>query len=108
MDIETQKNKIESIAIWSITPNGKLLGLKIHNAVKESVFFVSEKLWQEKDNQHSFDKNIFVFKKLSKEIEQQFNNFSGHVFKMTKRGKVIVKNMWRKELYFTFTIEVCS
>jgi len=80
MDIETQKNKIDSIAIWSITPNGKLLGLKIHNAVKGSAFFVSEKLWQEQDNQHSFDKNIFVFKKLSKEIEQQFNNFSGHVF----------------------------
>ena len=82
MDIETQKNKIDSIAIWSITPNGKLLGLKIHNAVKGSVFFVSEKLWQEQYNQHLFDKNISVFKnkKLSKEIEQQFNNFSGHVF----------------------------
>jgi cobalt-precorrin 5A hydrolase len=80
MDIETQKNKIDSIAIWSITPNGKLLGLKIHNAVKGSVFFISEKLWQEQDNQHSFDKNIFVFKKLSEEIEKQFNNFSGHVF----------------------------
>ena len=80
MDIETQKNKIDSIAIWSITPNGKLLGLKIHNAVKSSAFFVSEKLWQEQDNQHPFDKNISVFKKLSKEIEQQFNNFSGHVF----------------------------
>ena len=76
MDIETQKNKINSIAIWSITPNGKLLGLKIHSAVKESVFFVSEKFWQE----NPFDKNISVFKKLSKEIEKQFNNFSGHVF----------------------------
>ena len=41
MDIETQKNKMDSIAIWSITPNGKLLGQKIHNAVKGSVFFVS-------------------------------------------------------------------
>jgi len=81
MDIETQKNKkIDSIAIWSITPNGKLLGRKIYNAVKGSSFFVSEKLWQEQDNQYPFYKNIYVFKKLSKEIEQQFNNFSGHVF----------------------------
>ncbi|MDA3916922.1 MAG: cobalamin biosynthesis protein [Deltaproteobacteria bacterium] len=75
-----QKNRIDSIAIWSITPNGKLLGRKIHNAVKGSTFFVSEKLWQEQDKQHPFSKNISVFKKLSKEIERQFNNFSGHVF----------------------------
>ncbi len=80
MDIETQKNKIDSIAIWSITPNGKLLGRKIYNAVKGSAFFVSEKLLQEQGSQHPFDKNISVFKKLSKEVEQQFNNFSGHVF----------------------------
>ena len=61
MDIETQKNKIDSIAIWSITPNGKLLGLKIHNAVKGSAFFVSEKLWQEQDNQSQFDKNHLTY-----------------------------------------------
>jgi len=77
MDIETQKNKTDLIAIWSITPNGKLLGRKIQNEVKGSAFFVSEKLRQ--DNRAS-DQNIFIFKKLSKEIEQQFNNFSGHVF----------------------------
>jgi len=49
MDIEKQKNKIDSIAIWSITPNGKLVGRKIHESVKdkESVFFISEKLMQD-------------------------------------------------------------
>jgi hypothetical protein len=47
MDIETQNNKNNSLAIWCITPNGKIVGHKIHNAVKGSQFFVSEKLLQE-------------------------------------------------------------
>ena len=43
MDIETQKNKLDSIAVWSITPNGMMIGQKIHKAVKGSSLFVSKK-----------------------------------------------------------------
>ena len=82
MDIEMQRNNADSIAIWSITPNGKRLGQKIHNAVKESVCFVSETVWQEQHSrQRNFEnKNIIIFSKLSNEIRKQFNIFSGHVF----------------------------
>ncbi len=80
MDIETQNKYRNSIAIWSITPNGKLLGQKIHDAVKGSVFFVSEKIWPKQNFQQTKLKNIFIFSKLSHEIRQQFNVFSGHVF----------------------------
>ena len=78
MDIETLKNKtsFESIAIWSITPNGKVLGQNIQKALKGSALFVSAKLWE--DDQ--LDKNIFTFKKLSKEIYHQFYKFTGHIF----------------------------
>ena len=78
MDIEAQKNKISSdpIAIWSITPKGKVLGQKIQETIKSSALFVSAKIWE--DGQ--LDKNTVIFKKLSKEIHQQFNKFPGHVF----------------------------
>ncbi len=82
MDIEMQQNNTDCIAIWSITPGGKLLGQKIHNSVKESVYFVSETIWQEQHPQqiNLENKNIIIFSKLSNEIRQQFNVFSGHVF----------------------------
>ena len=78
MDIETQKNKIspDPIAIWSITPNGKILGQKIKDALEGSVLFVSVKIG--KDDQNI--KNTLVFEKLSREIQRQFNKFPGHVF----------------------------
>ena len=78
MDIETLKNKIppDPIAIWSITPNGKILGQKIKTALKGSTLFVSAKTCQG-DQQ---GKNTFAFEKLSKEIHCQFNKFPGHVF----------------------------
>ena len=46
MDIEVLKNKINSIAIWSITPNGKILGRKIRSQIQDSVLFVSTKIWE--------------------------------------------------------------
>jgi len=78
MDIEVQKNKnsLDSIAVWSITPNGRLLGQKIKDALDTSIFFVSTKIWG-KDQP---EKNTFIFEKLSSEIHFQFNKFSGHVF----------------------------
>ncbi len=78
MDIETQKNKtnLNAIAIWAITPNGKILSQKIQSGVKGSVLFVSAKIWECDE----LDKNTIIFKKLSREIHQQFNKFSGHIF----------------------------
>ena len=72
------KNKInlKSIAIWAITPNGKLLGQKIQAELKGSVLFVSAKI-RECDG---LDKDTITFEKLSREILQQFNKFSGHIF----------------------------
>ncbi|WP_299977887.1 cobalt-precorrin 5A hydrolase [Desulfobacula sp.] len=76
MDIEPQKNKTEPIAIWSITPNGKVLAQNIQNVLKGSVLFASVKIW----GGNQLDKDTFTFEKLSKEIHQQFNKFRGHVF----------------------------
>jgi len=78
MDIETLKNKtpIESIAIWSITPNGKILGKKIQAVLKDATVFVSAKIL--KDNK--LDKNTRTFTKLSKELCFQFSKFTGHIF----------------------------
>ncbi|MCD4721368.1 MAG: cobalt-precorrin 5A hydrolase [Desulfobacula sp.] len=78
MDIETQKNKtnFKSIAIWAITPNGKVLGQKIQAVLRDSVLFVSAKIFKG----DGLDKNTITFEKLSKEILQQFNKFSGHIF----------------------------
>ena len=78
MDIETQKNKtnFKSIAIWAITPNGKVLGQKIQAVLRASVLFVSAKIFKG----DGLDKNTITFEKISKEILQQFTKFSGHIF----------------------------
>jgi len=78
MDIETQNNKIsfDPIAIWSITPNGKILGQKIKAALKGSTLFVSAKI----SGNDKREENTITFEKLSKKIQCKFNNFSGHVF----------------------------
>ena len=72
------KNKIipDSIAIWSITPNGKILGKKILLAIKGSSLFVSAKI----GGKDTCEENTITFEKLSAEIHYQFNKFSGHVF----------------------------
>ena len=78
MDIEALKNKIDSgsIAIWCITPNGKVLGKKIQNALKGSALFVSAKIRESEP----LEKNTHTFTKLSKKIHQQFDKFMGHIF----------------------------
>jgi len=76
MAIEVLTNKDKPIAIWCITPNGKHLARKIQGRFKNSVLFASEKISQDSP----CDKSRVTFKKLSKEIHQQFNQFSGHVF----------------------------
>ncbi|CCK82498.1 cobalt-precorrin 5A hydrolase [Desulfobacula toluolica] len=78
MAIETLKNKFffGGLAIWSITPNGKILGQKIQKSVQGSTLFVSASIVQDSDN----EKNTIVFKKLSKEIHLQFSAFGGHIF----------------------------
>jgi len=76
MAIEMLINKNKPIAIWCITPNGKRLGRKIQGRFKDSVLFASEKISQG----GLCDKSRVTFKKLSKEIHQQFNRFKGHIF----------------------------
>lgn len=66
----------DPIAIWSITPKGKILGLQIQDRFKTSTLFVSVKIWGTPPP----GENIFTFEKLSKEIQSQFNRFPGHVF----------------------------
>jgi len=78
MAIETKNNKMlpSPTAIWCITPNGKILALKIKTALKDSTLFVSKRIWQ---NENKIQ-NAFEFEKLSEEILCQFNKFSGHIF----------------------------
>ncbi len=80
MDIDVLKNKIDidSIAIWSITPNGKILGQKIQDAIKDSAFFISATISE--GNQLDNNTHTHTFAKLSKEISCQFNKFTGHIF----------------------------
>jgi cobalt-precorrin 5A hydrolase len=57
-------------------------GQKIHKAFKGSSFFVSKKIWQNQSqskHKNQFDENIVIFTELSKVIQQQFYNFTGHV-----------------------------
>ncbi len=79
MAIEMQKNKIFSgpIAIWCITPNGKILGQKIKAALKNATLFVSAKI-SGNDNKH--EENSILFETLSRKIQSEFNKFPGHVF----------------------------
>jgi len=76
MDIEANKTAVDSIAIWSITPNGKILGHKLQDAIKGSAFFVSATIFQ--GNQ--LENNTHAFTSLSKEIRSQFTKFTGHIF----------------------------
>lgn len=78
MDIETQKNKRSDnpIAIWCITPNGKILGQKIRAALDGSTLFVSARLKEEEPPAIPID----PFERLSEKIQLEFNRFSGHVF----------------------------
>ena len=80
MAVEKKNNQIDTIAIWSITPNGKLLGARIQNEIKGSVLFVSANICENNYPRPSHKQLIFVFKKLSREMAQQFNKFAGHVF----------------------------
>jgi cobalt-precorrin 5A hydrolase len=76
MGIEVLKNRTKSIAIWCITPNGKVLGQKIQEALKESILFIPAKACRGRQ----VDKSTVTFEKLSSEIRCQFNKFSGHIF----------------------------
>jgi len=66
----------DKIAIWSITPKGKILGVRLKNAVQNSVLFISNAA----EEGVAPEKNIFGFDTLGLEIKKQFHHFSGHVF----------------------------
>ena len=78
MVIEPLKNntKSDKLAIWCITPKGKAMGLKLKEALQDSVLYMS------KGTFGSFDqkKNIFTFDSLGLEIKKKFNSHTGHVF----------------------------
>lgn len=78
MAIDTLKNNPspETLAVWSLTPNGRVLGRKLQAAFKGSHLFVSAKTGAG----DSRCKNTTSFETLSREISVQFNRFSGHVF----------------------------
>jgi len=78
MDTEVQQNKIilESHAIWSLTPNGMGLGIKLQQELKGSVHFMSDKLCEKNFS----EKEKCTFKNLTQEIHKQFHLFSGHIF----------------------------
>jgi len=78
MDIETQKTKMvpDTIAIWCITPKGKILGEKIKTVLNGSIVFVSVKI-SEKD---LYGEDTITFESLSDKLFSEFNKFSGHVF----------------------------
>lgn len=74
MDTEQPKNNNQTIAVWAITPNGVQISANIHKHLDGSVLFVSKKLQKE------IDCKSIGFNSLSKEIQNQFNSFTGHIF----------------------------
>jgi len=70
------KTAIDSIAIWSITPNGRILGQKLQDIIKGSTFFISAGIFQG----GQLDCNTHTFTNLSKEITSRFTKFTGHIF----------------------------
>ena len=77
MDIEPLNNSgPDKIAVWTITPKGRDLGLMLKNAVQGSTLFISNTASQEVVP----ESNMFGFDRLGLEIKKQFNRYSGHVF----------------------------
>lgn len=65
----------KSIAVWCITPNGYALGKNLNKKMDSATLFASETLGHDVNKGHTL-----FFKKLSLEIEKQFNSFDGHIF----------------------------
>jgi cobalt-precorrin 5A hydrolase len=77
MDIERLNNAgPDRLAVWSITPKGRGLGVRIKNSVQGSALFVPNAVSQEV----APESNVFGFDTLGLEIKRRFHHFSGHVF----------------------------
>ncbi len=90
MDTEQPGNRIQNrLAVWAITPNGKILGKKIQNGLKDQeganadqngsakvVLYISEKI----DNAASEISNTIIFQNLRQTLTDEFNRFQGHIF----------------------------
>lgn len=93
------KNKIPSLAVWAITPNGLVLGKTLCAAFPGARLFVSESLRKESSFSsdvapesepgpkaksaallHHLEPRISPFKGLSQELALQFTRFSAHIF----------------------------
>ena len=75
-DMLNHKKDSDPIAIWCITPNGCSLGKHLQKSLPGSVLFVSKKLGQVPGK----GMGQVSFSRLSIAIQDQFNQFSGHVF----------------------------
>jgi len=64
------------LAVWCITPKGKVLGLRLKQALQDSALFISGTVASGGDP----GSDIFRFDTLGPEIKKQFNCYSGHVF----------------------------
>lgn len=64
------------LAVWCITPKGKVLGLRIKQTLQDSALFISGTVGNGVDPGNG----IFRFKTLGLEIKKQFNRYPGHVF----------------------------
>ncbi|MCF6247169.1 MAG: cobalamin biosynthesis protein [Desulfobacula sp.] len=69
-------NHIKQIAVWGITPNGKWLGMQLKKQFEFSTLFFSKKIWGPSKE----SEGVQLFDKLSEEIKQQFNHYTGHIF----------------------------
>jgi len=77
MDIEQPNSAgLDSLAVWTITPKGKALGIRIKNILQDSALFISKTISQDS----APEKNIYGFDTLGLEINRRFHDFSGHVF----------------------------
>ena len=66
-------SKIKKIAIWVITPNGKILADKIFQAMDEVCLFCSERI-------SAAGQEYTQFQSLSDAVRTQFHNCRGHIF----------------------------
>nr|NJM02255.1 hypothetical protein [Desulfobacula sp.] len=69
-------NGTDEFAVWSITPKGRDLGLRIKHAVQGAALFISKTVSQGADP----ESKVFEFDTLGLEIKKQFNRYPGHVF----------------------------
>jgi cobalt-precorrin 5A hydrolase len=67
----------DRIALWSITPNGKVLADAIYQRIPAVDLFCSERLKPESEA------HVVLFRSLSTAVRKEFHNYRGHIFFMS-------------------------